>query len=271
MERPATPIRLTSAGAPQRCTSRAPAFTLVELLITITIIALLLAILLPALGSSIRAARAIRCQVSLRGVGFDFAIFADDALHGDRGNDLRDLGPRRFRLETFQDSQYGLAEFWRWGSDTTHALPDAANNDPMRCPEVRSPITLQNNTPCSQGAITPPDNISYTFNMRLYRPEGALNGFPILIPATLTSAIMDHGRVPLAWDADGRAAAAHGVVPVFSAPSLGSTGPYSNDRYWFPALRHNSAVNIAFIDGSVLATTHPLQEPGWDWSYQPMH
>lgn len=271
MERPLPSRRPTSRPVLNNHSCRRAAFTLVELLITIAIIGLLLAILLPALASSIRAARGIRCQVSLRGVGFDFAIFADEALHGDRGNDLHDLGPRRFRLETFQDSQYGLAEFWRWGSANAHTLPDAANNDPMRCAEVRGPVTLQNNTPCSQGAITPPQNISYTFNMRLYRPEGRFNGLPVLLPVTLTSSIMEHGRVPLAWDTDGATAASRGVVPVFSAPSLGSTGPYANNFFWFPAQRHNGAINVAFIDGSVLATTHPLQETGWDWSYQPAH
>ena len=112
------------------------AFTLVELLISISIVAVLLAILLPALGYAVRAARGFRCQISLRSVAFDFTVFADDQLHGDRGDDPAAVGPRRFRLETFQESEYGIDEFWRYNGNT-HQIPDTEKNDPMRCPAVR--------------------------------------------------------------------------------------------------------------------------------------
>src|SRR5258708_5345725 len=49
---------------------RARAFTLIELLISIAIVGVLLAILLPTLGHTIGAARGFRCQVSLRSVAF---------------------------------------------------------------------------------------------------------------------------------------------------------------------------------------------------------
>lgn len=250
--------------------SSRPAFTLIELLISIAIVAVLLAVLLPALGYSIRAARGFRCQVSLRSIAFDFGVFADETLHGDRGNDTTELGPRRFRLETFQESQYGIDEFWRWGSALTHTLPDAEKNDPMRCAEVRAPITLSINTPCSQGGVAPARNISFGFNMRLHRPEmPGPGGMPALMPVSLTSDILLHGRVPLAWDVDGAAAEARNVSPVFSAPPLSETGPYANNRYWFPSRRHNGATNVAFIDGSVLNSRDPLAQTGWDWAFQP--
>jgi prepilin-type N-terminal cleavage/methylation domain-containing protein/prepilin-type processing-associated H-X9-DG protein len=246
------------------------AFTLVEMLITIAIIGVLLAILLPALGHTVRAARGFRCQVSLRSIAFDFAVFADDQLHGDRGNDPAAIGPRRFRLETFQESEYGIDEFWRYNG-VTHTIPDADNNDPMRCPAVRGQVTLVNNTPCSQGAVTPARYVSFGFNMRLHRAEGrAPSGNPILIPAYLTSRVMEQGRVPLVWDVDGLVAEQRNVPPVFSAPARGSTGPYGTGTYWYPGLRHNGAGNFAFIDGSVSASTDPLGERGWDWAYQPV-
>lgn len=255
-----------NAGAPRR----ARAFTLVELMVTIAIVAMLVAILLPALGYTVRAARGFRCQMGLRSVAFDFSVFADDQLHGDRGNDPRDIGPRRFSLETFQESQYGIDEFWRWETSTTHQYPDGSNNDPMRCSEVKGPLTLQNNTPCSQGAVAPPRNISYTFNMRLYRADTlGPNGQPRFAPVSLTSEVMAHGRVPLVWDVDGSAADSRGLNPVFSAPSIGGSGVYSSGQYWFPAMRHNGTANFGFIDGSVRASGHPLDE-AWDWSFQPI-
>jgi prepilin-type N-terminal cleavage/methylation domain-containing protein/prepilin-type processing-associated H-X9-DG protein len=269
MERPVHETRRRQPD--DRLSAGRAAFTLVELLISISIVAVLVAILLPALRFSIKAARSFRCQVALRGVAFDFTVFADDALHGDRGNDPRDLhNARRFRLETFQESQYGLDEFWRWETAATHTLPDAQNNDPMRCAEVRGEITLHSNTPCSQGAITPAANVSFGFNMRMSRPEvPGPGGAPIQVPVTLDSSILLHGRAPLAWDIDGAVAAARNLSPVFSAPSLNSTGPYANSRYWFPAFRHNGAINVAFIDGSVMSSARPLEQTGWDWAYQP--
>ncbi len=247
-------------------------FTLVELLVSIAIIAVLLSVLLPALSRTIGAARGFRCQVSLRSIAFDFSVFADDQLHGDRGTDARDVGPRRFRLETFQESQYGLDEFWRWDSPLAHTLPDAAKNDPMRCSEIKGPITLANGQPCST-AIDPVRNVSFGFNMRLHRAEVQYPGGQWrLNPVVLTSSVLDRGnsRVPLVWDIDGAVAEQRGATPIFSAPAAGSQGPfYSNDDFWFPAKRHNGAANCALMDGSVGTFNRSPADTNWDWAFQP--
>lgn len=245
-------------------------FTLVELLVSIAIVAMLLAVLLPALGRTIATARGFRCQMSQRSIAFDFSVFADDQLHGDRGFDTRELGKHKFRLETFQSSQYGVNEFWRWGTAVnSHTLPDANKNDPMRCSEVKGFLTLTRNQPCST-ALAPASNISFTFNMRLHRaevpgPDGQLR----FVPVHLRSSILENPRVPLVWDVDGAQADQRGASPIFSAPGLGSSGPYAGDQYWYPAMRHNGALNIAFIDGSVSSSKQPLTEHGAQWDYQP--
>lgn len=244
-------------------------FTLIELAVTIGIIALLLSLLAPALRRTIGSARGFKCQATLRNLAFDFTLFADPRLHGPRGQDTQFNG--RFRLSTFQESEYGIDEFWRFNDADTVTFEAGDSSDPLRCPEVAGALSLHRNTPCtSAGALTPPQHISYGFNSRLHRIEVNGQFGPVAQPVFLSSDILQHPDVPLAWDVDGVLALAKGsLIPQFSAPALDSIFLYVNDSAWWPALRHNGAVNVAFIDGSVRSSHQPLDEPGWRWGYSP--
>ncbi len=238
-------------------------FTLVELLVTVAIIGLLLSFLLPAMRQTIASARSFKCQAAQRSVAFDFQIFADDRLHGSRQNDDEEI-PGFFRAETFQNSQYGLDRFWAYGTQNTVSLPDASGRDPMRCPEVRGDISIRRATPCTSGAFSPPERLSFTFNYRLHRP--AAGGLPI----RLNGRILDQANVPLLWDVDASEAKRRGALAVFSAPAMGvSSGALAGDALWFPGLRHAGAANFAFIDGHVESSAKPLEEASWAWSFQP--
>jgi prepilin-type processing-associated H-X9-DG protein/prepilin-type N-terminal cleavage/methylation domain-containing protein len=244
-----------------------PAFTLVEVVVVIAIITILGALLVPAARGTLQAARSFKCQAAQRNVAFDFQVFGDDSLHGDRGDDAQ-LG-RRFRIETFIESQYRIDEFWGWGSESVHEMPDLNGNDLMRCPEVTGQVLLMRNTPCTSGGVQPPQSVSFAFNMRLHVAEGrnAAGNPTARVGVPLTGAMLEQPDVPLLFDIDGQAAFERERLPLFSAPRLGSD-VYSDDD-WFPAMRHAGRMNAAFLDGSVRETRDPLQAQGWNWAYSP--
>lgn len=270
---------LAAGGQSRSAEPGAQGFTLVELLVVIAIIGILISLLLPAMGLAVGSARQFKCQASLRSIAFDFTVFADDQLHGDRGDDAS-LGNNRFRLSTFQESQYGVDEFWAYGDVDLISLPDVTGRDPMRCASLKGPIELRRFTACTDGAVGPPQHVSYGFNIRLYLSERAWNSGRspyIALSASVAEGWSGDGEtgaigpqsIPLVFDVDGVQASLNDVSPLFSGPSLDSRALFANDQYWFPALRHNKGMNAAFVDGHVESTRQPLFQKNWAWGFEP--
>ncbi|MGE3107748.1 MAG: prepilin-type N-terminal cleavage/methylation domain-containing protein [Phycisphaerales bacterium] len=247
--------------------SRRGAFTLLEILVTIAIIGVLVSLVLPIARSTVASARGFKCQMSQRSSAYDFNVFADDVYHGDRGRDS--ANHLRFQLDTFVSSQYCLEEFWCWEGQTRHDLPDNDKNDPLRCPEVKGTISTFRNAPCQGGGVGPWQNVSFGFNFRLKIAERPPPQSGV-VTVRLQSAITSESGVPLLWDVDGVAASSRQSPPFFSAPSLGTTGVFGDDRFWFPAMRHNGGLNVGFVDGHVESSGRPLQEAGWRWGFSPV-
>lgn len=245
---------------------RSRAFTLLELLISVAIVALLVAIIGAALAKVRAAGRNVLCMNNLRVVASEFFQFADDYAHAGRGDSDR-YDTKSFYIEDFQDKVYRVDEFWEGGS--AGQVSYRPQDQPMICPAGPAQLYKQRGFPCNQGAVGPTANVSIGFNMRLERVSQVEQNWARLVWTRLTSKILDHPNVPLVFDVDGARADSIGVTPYCSAPPAGDTGMYGSGMFWFPSLRHGGRMNAAFVGGHVLRSDRPDKAPQWKWEYQP--
>ncbi len=126
--------------------NRRPAFTLIELLVVIAIIALLVSILLPALGSARAAGRAIVCTAHVRGLALGEAAYGAD--HRDFIAGPNTSGNLLNRGQEYIESDSTPVQDWDWispivGSDL--GLPsdqlekfEKLCMTELRCPENKN-------------------------------------------------------------------------------------------------------------------------------------
>lgn len=106
-------------------------FTLIELLVVISIIALLISILLPALSKAREAAEAAQCMSQLRSIGQAVYIYAGD--YDDQTPQFRDAGSAvKYTAGTYVSGQGPALLLYRYGAEPGGAyLP---NRTHLFCP-----------------------------------------------------------------------------------------------------------------------------------------
>ena len=241
-------------------------FTLLELLVVVAIIALLATLVTGALVKVRNTSRCVACMSNLKTVSQEFFQFADDYAKSYRGDSDR-YGSKMFRLEDFQEKLYGIHEFWK--DKTRSEVEYRVMEQPLMCPSAEKPLVKRKDLACSQNAVAPIANVSIGFNMRLDQVSTVIQGWPRLQRTRLTSRILEQSQVPLAFGVEGALAERQGVLPYYSAPSAGDTGPYGSGRFWFPSFRHGPQMNVAYIGGHVLRMPDPGQSAKTIWKYQP--
>jgi prepilin-type N-terminal cleavage/methylation domain-containing protein len=143
-------------------TSQAPfrsslAFTLIELLVVIAIIAILAALLLPALASAKQKGYRISCLNNLRQLGIFMQLYTDS-------NNDTFPGTRAYTWFTPQNGSANPLDNW-WGQ---YIFPNNGNitnntaNTVFRCPAILSTEYLPNGTPWSWAFNS--DLVGYGFN-----------------------------------------------------------------------------------------------------------
>ncbi|ARN56406.1 type II secretion system protein [Sedimentisphaera salicampi] len=234
------------------------AFTLIELLVVISIIALLMAVLMPALGRAREQAKSTVCQTRLKQWGVIWNVYTDK------------YGGRFPSAENVQD-RYGIG--WLRGAWIVPLRYEwETNTDILRCPEAEEPAPNENpNDPSYNGVrhaywMGDPGNIedeedldekeyaSYGMNCWAFDDSEDVQQRPAEYHWRAISRVSRANTVPLFADAIWRGGGPHyeaGETAIQPSPQNGQFMNYKNEMSHFTVRRHPKGTNLLFMDGSV--------------------
>lgn len=225
------------------------AFTLIELLVVIAVIALLVGILLPALGAARRQAKTAVCSSRLQQLGVGLALYLNDydntlpqAKYPVGGFPVI-IGPlfggKKGSLPFYGINEYGPERrpLNRYVMDTA-APPDDAN-EPFELEQFKSPADTGGILP-GIGAVTSMYDAmgsSYTLNDHLLKGSMKEPEIATLVPN-------DGGKMP--YVVQPTKTWVLGSHPIYNFDGAGATDPRGRWHFWYDS--KNVRANLLFLD-----------------------
>ena len=206
----------------------ARAFTLIELLVVISIIAMLIAILLPALGKARESARAVACATQFKQINMSSIMYNSDEndqfVYSRMGGNVNIAYPWKF-------SKYLDNGTWSWGYQNISSSSDRANNVYF-CPSANRDINYYTQSGISKIYVT--TGINALISHDISHPTWQIfNKTRDIQTPSQCMIFMDE------WES---------TAPDDHWPVFIQWGSKESTKEWYP---HHGAKNVAYVDGHV--------------------